>query len=54
MHYMLQRCNRKGMFAKGEQVILSREVLGSDSFPLIRVDIDTNRKSVLSEMTGGI
>lgn len=40
------------MFAKGEQVILSREVLGSDSFPLIRVDIDTNRKSVLSEMTG--
>ena len=39
-------------FAKGEQVILSKEVTGSESFPLIRVDIDKNRKAVLSETTG--
>lgn len=39
-------------FARGEQVILSKEVTGAESFPLIRVDIDTNRKKVLSEMTG--
>lgn len=39
-------------FARGEQVILSKEVTGADSFPLIRVDIDTNRKQILSETTG--
>lgn len=39
-------------FAKGEQVILSKEVTGAESFPLIRVDIDRNRKEVLSETTG--
>ena len=39
-------------FAKGEQVILSKEVTGAESFPLIRVDIDKNRKEVLSETTG--
>lgn len=39
-------------FAKGEQIILSKEVTGSDSFPLIRVDIERNRKSVLSETVG--
>lgn len=39
-------------FEKGEQVILSKEVTGSESFPLIRVDIDKNRKEVLSETTG--
>lgn len=39
-------------FARGEQVILSKEVSGTDSFPLIRVDIDNNRKAVLSETTG--
>lgn len=39
-------------FAKGEQVILLKEVTGAESFPLIRVDIDKNRKEVLSETTG--
>ena len=39
-------------FAKGEQVILTKEITGSESFPLIRVDIDKNRKEVLSETTG--
>lgn len=39
-------------FAKGEQIILSKEVAGSDSFPLIRIDIERNRKSVLSETVG--
>lgn len=39
-------------FAKGEQVIVSKEVSGSDSFPLIRIDIDKNRKEVFSVTTG--
>lgn len=39
-------------FAKGEQVILSKGVTGAESFPLIRIDIDKNRKDVLSETTG--
>lgn len=39
-------------FAKGEQVILLKEVTGAESFPLIRVDIDKNRKEVLNETTG--
>ena len=32
-----------------EQIILSKNVNGSESFPLIRVDINKNRKTVLSE-----
>lgn len=36
-------------FARGEQIILSKNVNGSESFPLIRVDINKNRKTVLSE-----
>lgn len=39
-------------FSKGEQVILSKEVNGADSFPLIRVDIEKNRKVVLSDTLG--
>ena len=39
-------------FARSEQVILSKAVTGAESFPLIRVDIDKNRKQVLSETTG--
>lgn len=39
-------------FSKGEQIILSRNVNGSESFPLIRVDINKNKKSVLSETIG--
>ncbi len=36
-------------FARGEQIILSKNVQGSESFPLIKVIIDKNRKQVLSE-----
>ena len=39
-------------FESGEQVVLSKEVPGAESFPLIRVDIDQNLKQVLSETTG--
>lgn len=39
-------------FAKGEQVIISKEVDGADSFPLVRIDIDRNKKAILSETTG--
>lgn len=39
-------------FSKGEQVVLDREVSGSDEFPFICVAIEKNRKSVLSETTG--
>lgn len=39
-------------FSKGEQVILDREVSGSDEFPFICVAIERNRKFVLSETTG--
>lgn len=39
-------------FAKGEQIILSKDVTGSDSFPLIRVDIEKNRKEILSDTMG--
>ena len=39
-------------FGKGEQVILSREESGSESFPLIRVEIRKNRKAVLSDTIG--
>lgn len=39
-------------FAKGEQIILSKDVTGSDSFPLIRVDIEKNRKEILSDIMG--
>ena len=39
-------------FAKGEQIILSREVGGSVGFPLIRIDVERNRKSVLSDTLG--
>ena len=39
-------------FSKGEQVVLEREVNGSDEFPFICVAIERNRKAVLSETTG--
>lgn len=39
-------------FARGEQIILSKNVNGSESFPLIRVDINKNRKAVLAETLG--
>ncbi len=39
-------------FARGEQIILSKEVTGAESFPLIRVDIQKNRKKILSERLG--
>ena len=39
-------------FGKGEQVILSREESGAESFPLIRVEIRKNRKTVLSDTVG--
>lgn len=39
-------------FAKGEQIILSRDVENSDSFPLIRIDIERNRKSILIYTAG--
>ena len=39
-------------FAKGEQVILSRNIQGSDSFPLICVCIRRNRKEILSQTIG--
>ena len=39
-------------FSRSEQVILSKPVTGAESFSLIRVDIDKNRKLVLSETTG--
>ncbi len=39
-------------FAKGEQVILSRNIQGSDSFPLICVSIKRNRKEILSQTIG--
>lgn len=39
-------------FARGEQIILSKNVSGSESFPLIKVEIEKNRKEVLSETIG--
>ncbi len=39
-------------FGRGEQIILSHEVSGADEFPLIKVEIDKNRKTVLSETVG--
>jgi len=39
-------------FSKGEQIILSKEVTGSDSFPLIRIEIVKNRKQILSDTYG--
>lgn len=39
-------------FAKGEQIILSREVNDADGFPLIRIDIDRNRKKILADTAG--
>lgn len=39
-------------FARGEQIVLSRNVSGSESFPLIRVEIEKNKKEVLSETIG--
>ena len=39
-------------FARGEQIILSKNVQGSESFPLIKVVIDKNRKQVLSDTIG--
>ena len=39
-------------FEKGEQVIINKEESGAESFPLIRVDIRKNRKTVLSDTIG--
>lgn len=39
-------------FSKGEQIILAKEVNGSDSFPLIRIEIKKNRKQILSDTYG--
>ncbi len=39
-------------FAISEQVVLNREVPGSDEFPLICVSIERNRKSILTETSG--
>ena len=39
-------------FARGDQIILSKEVNGADGFPLIKIEIDKNRKSVLGETIG--
>lgn len=39
-------------FSKGEQVVLDREVSGSDEFPFICVAIERKRKAVFSETTG--
>ena len=39
-------------FSKGEQIILAKEVTGADSFPLIRIGIEKNRKQVLSNTYG--
>lgn len=39
-------------FAKGEQVVLSKDVNGADGFPLICVVIRKNRKQILSETVG--
>lgn len=39
-------------FARGEQIILSKNVNGSESFPLVRVDIEKKRKEILSETIG--
>lgn len=39
-------------FAKGEQVILSKDVNSSESFPLIRVDVEGHRKSILTDTLG--
>ncbi|MCM1440890.1 MAG: AAA family ATPase, partial [Roseburia sp.] len=39
-------------FAKGEQIILAKEVGGAVSFPLIRIDIERNRKAILSDTLG--
>ncbi len=39
-------------FSKGEQIILAKEINGSDSFPLIRIEIKKNRKQILSDTYG--
>ena len=39
-------------FGKSEQIILSKEVVGADGFPLICVAIEKNRKEILSETVG--
>lgn len=39
-------------FARGEQIILSKSVNGADEFPLIKVEIEKNRKEVLSDTLG--
>lgn len=39
-------------FGKGEQVVLSKEVVGAEGFPLICVIIEKNRKAVLSDTMG--
>lgn len=39
-------------FSEGEQIVLERNVDGSDEFPLICVAIEKNRKEILSETSG--
>lgn len=39
-------------FARGEQIILSKSVSGADEFPLIKVEIDKNRRAILSDTAG--
>ena len=39
-------------FSEGEQIVLERNVAGSDEFPLICVAIEKNRKEILSETAG--
>lgn len=39
-------------FSEGEQVVLDRNVSGSDEFPLICVAIEKNRKEIISETVG--
>lgn len=39
-------------FSKGEQIILSKEVVGADGFPLILVEIEKNRKQILADTYG--
>ena len=39
-------------FAEGEQIVLERNVGGSDEFPLICVAIEKNRKEIMSETVG--
>lgn len=39
-------------FAEGEQIVLERNVAGSDEFPLICIAIEKNKKEIFSETAG--